>query len=70
MNFDWLYLSYLPIQIFCIAFGIFSLTRAPLPLKVGMQEKNQKLITKGVAYFVIGIVCILIFLSLLLRQFK
>lgn len=69
MDFDWLYLSYLPIQIFCIIYGTFSLTRAPLPIKVGLQEKNQKLVTKGVAYLVIGTVCIFIFLGLLLRNF-
>lgn len=69
MDFDWLYFSYFPIQIFSIAFGTFALTRAPLPIKTGIKENNQKLVTKGIAYLIIGIVCMFIFLGLLLRKF-
>ena len=69
MDFDWIYLSYLPIQIFCIAYGTFSLTRGPLPLKIGLEQKNQKLITKGIAYLVSGIVCITVFLGLIVSKF-
>lgn len=68
MDLECIYGSYLWIQIFCVVMGIISLSRFLLPLKMGLEQKNQKLISKGMAYLVVGIMCYTIFFILIIMR--
>lgn len=68
MDRDWIYSSFLWIQIFCAVMGIISLSRFLLPLKIGLENKDQKLISKGIAYLVVGIMCYTLFFILIIMK--